>query len=337
MVPADLVRIDVDVDDLLVGLRHREGEAGADGEDEVGLEQVIAYGRVGPDGGTERQVRVVAGRALAFGARDHAGLEIFGQRGERLAGSAVHRASARVDDGPLGRDEQLHRAAHVARGGGRAQGTRRVDQHRLAFLLHGLGRHLDLDRTRPAGGELVHGRAHRRRHIGHFQHPAPPLGHRPDALDDLILRHLAGDHEDGRGGGVRGAEPGRSIEKPRSRHHQGGADAAARAGVAVRHVGGGLLVPRLDEANPRLLAERGHRAIELDAGEPEDHANAFVIELLDECFAAGHPGHGDLPSVEVMRRLPPPLPESLSRPEAPAPHGVAMAPAVRSASTRAGE
>ena len=56
MVPADLVGIDVDVDDLLVGLGHREGEAGAHREDQVGLEQVIAHRRVRPDGGAERQV-----------------------------------------------------------------------------------------------------------------------------------------------------------------------------------------------------------------------------------------------------------------------------------------
>ncbi len=54
-------------------------------------------------------------------------------------------------------------------------------------------------------------------------------------------------------------------------------------------------MPRLDEANARLLAQGGHHPVELDAGEPEDHADAFVIELLDECFAAGHPGHGGSP------------------------------------------
>ena len=312
VIAPDLVGIDVDVDDLLLGLGHGERETGPHGQDDVGLQQVIAHRGLRPHGGAQRQLGVLVDGALALRARDHAGLEVLGERGEGLAGVAQHHTAARVDDGPLRGDEQIHRAAHVRGGGGGAHRAHRVQHQRLAFLFHRFRRHLELHRARAAAGELIHGRAHGGGHLGHLEHAAAPLGDGADALElvvdlvqhadvlaDLRLRDLTRQHEHRRGAGVRGAEAGGRVEQARPRHHEGGADPAARARVAVRHVRGRLLVPGLDEADVRLLAQRRHYPVELHAGKTEHDADALTMELLDECFAAGHPSHGLSPPTVV--------------------------------------
>src|SRR5213594_3626382 len=63
------------------------------------------------------------------------------------------------------------------------------------------------------------------------------------------------------------------------------------ARVAVGHVARRLLVASDDKADARLVPERGHRAVELDAGQAEYDAHAFSVELLHERLAAGHPCH----------------------------------------------
>jgi hypothetical protein len=41
----------------------------------------------------------------------------------------------------------------------------------------------------------------------------------------------------------------------------------------------------------RLVAERGHNAVELDARKPERHVHALAGERLYDCFTTGHPCH----------------------------------------------
>src|SRR5207244_11777610 len=86
-------------------------------------------------------------------------------------------------------------------------------------------------------------------------------------------------------------QPRRRVEQAGPRHHEGGAEATAGARVAVGHVGGGLLVPRGDEAHA-LVAQPRQRPVELHAGQAEHDLDAFANELPGERFTAGHPWHG---------------------------------------------
>src|SRR5206468_3258982 len=93
----------------------------------------------------------------------------------------------------------------------------------------------------------------------------------------------------------------------------------ARPRIAIGHEARRLLVARGDEADAGLVAERGQHAVELDAGQTEDHADSFAIERLDECLATGHPSHRILlvvilPLGEIMARGPPSAPPPLPRP-----------------------
>src|SRR5256884_421602 len=112
-----------------------------------------------------------------------------------------------------------------------------------------------------------------------------------DVLPELSLRHLAREHQHGRGGGVGGAEAGGRVEEPGPRHDEGRAEGRSRAGVAVGHVRRRLLVACDDEADPGLVPERRQHPVELDAGQAEHHPHAFAVELFHERLAAGHPGH----------------------------------------------
>jgi hypothetical protein len=102
---------------------------------------------------------------------------------------------------------------------------------------------------------------------------------------DLLAGDLAAEHEHGRGSGVGRAEPRGGVEEPRARDHERCPDAAARPRVAVGHVAGRLLVARGDEADARLVAQRRHHPVELDAGQAEDDPYAFAIKRRYRRFA----------------------------------------------------
>src|SRR5207244_2396821 len=112
-----------------------------------------------------------------------------------------------------------------------------------------------------------------------------------DVLPELGLGDLAREHQHRRGGGVGRAEAGGRVEESGPRHDEGGAKGRAGSGIPVGHVARGRLVTRDDEADARLVPERGHHAVELDAGQAEHHTHAFPVELLHKRLAAGHPCH----------------------------------------------
>jgi hypothetical protein len=177
-----------------------------------------------------------------------------------------------------------------------------------------LGRDVDDDRARPAGPELARRLADRRRDLRDFQDAPPPLRdgrdgvelvvhlvEEADVLADLPLRDLSRDHEDWRRGRVGGGEARRSVREARPGHDEGDADVAARPCVAVGHVRGRPFVAGGDEADPRLVAQGGHGAVELDAREPEDHAYALATERGHQGLPTGHPRHQ--PSPPAGRRV----------------------------------
>ena len=195
------------------------------------------------------------------------------------------------------------RSSSGAGAAGRSTGGRVQERH-LALVLEGLGGDVDDDRARPPGTELARRLADRGGDLLDLEDPRPPLRHRRDGVElvvhlveqahvlaDPALGNLSRDHEDGRRCRIRGGEARRGVEEARPRHDQGDAEVAARPRVAVGHVRRGLLVTRGDEPDARLLAERGHGAVELDAREPEDHAHALAMERGHQGLPAGHPRH----------------------------------------------
>ena len=94
-------------------------------------------------------------------------------------------------------------------------------------------------------------------------------------------------HRHRRIAGVGRRERGRGVEQPRPRHDHARADLAGRARVAIGHVGGGLLVARVNDPDlRRALVERVKRAVELDAGERENGIDAVGDQRSDQRLAA---------------------------------------------------
>ncbi len=88
--------------------------------------------------------------------------------------------------------------------------------------------------------------------------------------------------------GIGGGEGGGGIEQAGAGDDQAGADLARRSGVAVRHVGGALLVPGLEDADSVPLGVQGIKgAIELDAGQAKDRVDPLPDQRSDQSLAAG--------------------------------------------------
>ena len=301
VVAPDLLLVRVDLHDAGARLEGDLGQAAAHRQHHVRLLHVRPQRGLTPQGGAERERVVVAHRALALRGLGDSGLQVLGHLAERLVRAREVHAAARVDQGPARGEQRLHRAIEVAPRrhlGPHLDGREQLYQ---SLVLHGLGRHLDLDRARAAAPQLDHRLAHRGWHVGHLEHAPAPLGHRPDALllvvhlvqepdvlADAVARDLARDHQHRRRRGVRGAEARHRVQQAGAGHHQRGAERAARARVAVGHEAGGLLVARVDEADARLVPQRGHDPVELDTGQAEDHPHAFLVEGPHQRFAARH-------------------------------------------------
>src|SRR5205809_874692 len=183
-------------------------------------------------------------------------------------------------------------------------GAARLDELHLPLALHRVGRHLEVDGARPPSPELLDRLVGGARDVGDLEDAPPPLRDRrdrvelivdlvehADVLPELGLGDLAREHQHRRGGGVGRAEAGGRVEESGPRHDEGGAKGRAGSGIPVGHVARGRLVTRDDEADARLVPERGHHAVELDAGQAEHHTHAFPVKLLHERLAAGHACH----------------------------------------------
>jgi len=304
VVTPDLPGIHVDLDHLLLGLRRGERQAAADDEDHVSRFEVPPERALRPEPGPEREVARVADRALALRRLDDARLEVLGRGGERVMAAGEVDAAARVDHGALGGEEHPGRSVDLRPGCRGTLGAARLDELHLPLALHRVGRHLEVDGARPPSPELLDRLVGGARDVGDFEDAPPPLRDRrdrvelivdlvehADVLPELGLGDLTREHQHRRGGGVGRAEAGGRVEESGPRHDEGGAKGRAGSGIPVGHVARGRLVTRDDEADARLVPERGHHAVELDAGQAEHHTHAFPVELLHKRLAAGHPCH----------------------------------------------
>ncbi len=99
-------------------------------------------------------------------------------------------------------------------------------------------------------------------------------------------RHLAGQAQHRLVAAERGEQRRARIEHAGAGHHAEHAGLARRTRVAERHVAAGLLVPRADHLQLRLM-EGVEQAVDLRAGQAEHGVDAMRDEAIDDRFAAG--------------------------------------------------
>ena len=166
-------------------------------------------------------------------------------------------------------------------------------------------RRFDRHGTGHPGAELVERGVHERRRLRRVLDAIGPLREaaqdrklvrdlvqQPVALTDGMCRELPGDREHRRAGGPRGGEGCGGVEDPRPRNHDVGADVRARLRVAERHVGGGLLVAGMNDADVvSLVMQRVEHRVELDAGKPEHRVDAVRDQRAHDGPSGRHPRH----------------------------------------------
>jgi len=278
---AELGGVDVDADDgglVAHGGRHAVAHAivgaGAGEQHEVGVGQDAGRAAGRADDAEEVVGRLVHRTAVPDGHQDRDG----GQAGEvveLILALGVEHAGARDQHGPLGRGEQLGPLGHqVGVGRGVLAHLARAGRHVDHLVVGNLrGQHID-------GNAQVHG-------------AWPPAGGHGERLADveghlLGLVHLAGVLADGRrerhvvellelahvvlprgalardqqewGAVERGVEHARErIDVGHTTAHRAHPHAPRQPGVGIGHVGGGLLVPRVDQADIRVAARQVER------------------------------------------------------------------------------
>ncbi len=281
----DLDGIEIDADDFDVAIeapaRLRLVEARADRQHDVGPRPQIVPGEQ-----VLREIMPVADNALAAGIGDDRRLQLFGER--RYLGAGGGAAAADIDHRLLCLAEQ-RRGLVDQLGVGRRRRRRHLDrrQRDLALQGHDVERHLQRDRARPAVAELAERFVDQLAGLARMIDPRRPfrqaaedrqlvrdLVQEAEAAADQGGRDLARDAQHRRVGRVGGGERGGGVEEARARHDGVGARLAARPRVAERHVGGGLLVARMDDAD--LVAgvvERDEQRVVLHPGQREQRVD----------------------------------------------------------------
>ena len=229
-------------------------------------------------------------------------------RKQRVRRAGGEDAAASPDDGVPGLRQHAGGAFDVTVGCGVPAVVAGFEQVYVRNLRERFGRYLDLDGPGATGAELAEGFVDGGGYVRRVEHAVGGLGYGADGFllvvdlvedaavePDEVAVDLAGDDEYGRRCRVRRADGGGGVEQAGAGDDHRRAGAAARAGEPVRHVGGGLLVPDSDEPHARLVKDRVHGVIHLDAGQAEDDLRAFAANGTYEGLSAGHLGHGLAP------------------------------------------
>jgi hypothetical protein len=246
----------------------------------------------------------VADHALAAGIGDDRRLQPLGQRQNFRA--RRHRAAADINQRRLGLGEQRRRLVdRLGVGRRRRRRSTRLGQVDRGVHRHDVERHLERHRAGPALGELTKGLVDQRAGFGRVADPRRPFGEpledrelvgdfvqQAETAPDQVGWDLPADAQHRRIGGVGGGERGGGIEQAGPRHHGKDAGPAGSAGIAERHIGGGLLVPRVDDAD-RLagVIERDKQRVVLHPGQRKQRIDPVPGQHLDQRTAARHPCH----------------------------------------------
>ena len=299
-----LVGIDVDPHDLEVGVDAPASvlneEARADSEHGVGLlPQAMADRHV--DGQPMRGGDDAAAATVGADRR----LEHFGELDD--LGAGVGRAAAQHDDGALGGAQDLRRGLdRLVVDDLWRQGQRRLGDRDLGALGPGVERAFQRHRTRTAGGGVPDRLADQGRRLLRAPDALGPLGdvaHQAELVVDLVqmavalvdvgLRDLA-DQADHRCVHAVGREKRRAgVQQAGTGHDAEGLRLARREGGTERHVGGGLLVARMDHPQPiRSVIEGVEERILMQAGQGIHRVEAMAQKGFDRGFGSAETGHG---------------------------------------------
>ncbi len=220
--------------------------------------------------------------------------------------AGVHGAATQQDDRPFGVTKDLRGRLDglvVDRVG--RQGHRPVGEHDLAALGPGVERAFQGDGTRAARGGVPDRLADQRRRLLRAADALGPLGdvaHEAQLVVDLMqmavalvdvgLRDLADQADHGRVHAVGREERRAGIEQAGPGHHAERLRLAGRERRAQRHVGGRLLVTRMDHAQPvRSMIEGVEQRILMQAGQGIHRVDAMEQEGFDRGFGGAEAGH----------------------------------------------
>ncbi len=113
------------------------------------------------------------------------------------------------------------------------------------------------------------------------------------AAADHHAGHLAGQTQHRRIDAPGGGECRGGVEHAWTGHHGVGGGTAGRAGIAKGHVGGGLLMARVDQAQAVGSAREGiEQAIGLHTRQAEHGVDAVTNQAVNDGFTACHAWHG---------------------------------------------
>ena len=274
VIAAQFLRVHVYLDHLLSAQPERESEASPHGQHQVMAAVLVGHRVVPQPQGAQRQRVPVGNDALGLGGGDDRHLHVFGQLPHCIRRARRYGAAARPDQ------RVLRRRQHPGSLGDppavRSYPARRfrLEQFNVGDFSQRFRRNLDLHRTGPTVLQVVECLVDSLRNFGRVHGSARELGHRlhdvqlvvhlvehPPVDADQVALDLARHHHHRRRSCIGSVQCGGGVEQPWAWHHQRGPDAAARPGVAVGHVGSGLLVPGGDEPDPRLVVEGVHGVV----------------------------------------------------------------------------
>ena len=119
------------------------------------------------------------------------------------------------------------------------------------------------------------------RHLGERTHGAHDVDDLEAPLAGALDRFLAGEHQHGHRAEVRIRGAGGEVESARPQGRQTHAGPARQAALRRGHEGGGLLMAREDEIDPRFAKRLDHVEVFL-ARNAENPLDSFVLERAHE-------------------------------------------------------
>ena len=154
-VAPDLVRVHVYLHDLRVVGEHRSGEAGADGEEDVVVLEVVPECVAAGLQGAHAEVVGLRDGPLALVGRHDRRLQMLGDAHERVRCAGGEDAAPGPDDGVLRVSQGARGAFDLVVGCGVASVVPRFEQVYVRNFRERFGRYLDLHRPGTPGAELA--------------------------------------------------------------------------------------------------------------------------------------------------------------------------------------
>ena len=293
----------------------RQVQAAAYGQDDIGLGQSQPAGAVAVIECAEGVGMVFGDDALAFRSGDYRGVEggcQFDQVGGKIGFPAT---AAGPDERAFRISQQRGGLADFCRVGRLFYRPFPLEELEVGLRRQDIPRDFQFHRAGAAVGQLLHCQVYQIGNFLGFGGAGVPLGNGAENFElvfdfvegaglpvEVVAFHLAGNQQHRGGNGVGGAEGGGGVKGAGAGDNQGHADFAGGAGVAVRHISGGLFVADGYQSDAGSVVQGVKGGHQLDAGQPENYFNSFPEEGLNQGLGAGHSWHWREPR-QVLARV----------------------------------